>query len=196
LNVLERYSHIKGFCYMQSNTFNHIAFWREYNLNEWICNPGVDQLEQGPGFYPQGERYITDVVGSLAGEPGLEIWDVMNEPLVTAWVWSHGSGRSPDPERVRIIWDFVHHFCAVVKRVDPSTPITVGCFHSSTPTMAPSLSHGRWGLAEQPAWPTLEHVVDHVDVLAFHDYSPTRQAMREQIRGAIDSRAGEQAHPH
>lgn len=31
MDVLSRYSHTKGFCYMQSNTFNNIAFWRDYD---------------------------------------------------------------------------------------------------------------------------------------------------------------------
>ncbi|HEU4720613.1 MAG TPA: hypothetical protein VFS59_04560 [Gemmatimonadaceae bacterium] len=266
MDVLGRYSHIKGFCYMQSNTRNNIAFWREYDeqiverdldyaqrlglnsarvflsyvvwerepeafvarlrhfiraghergistmpvlwdccdyavemtffqptyecdLDEWIGNPGTDRL--GPDFYPQGERYITDVVGSLAGEPGLELWDVMNEPLGTPWARPDGWAGEVDPERAQVIWDFVHHFCGVVKKVDPVTPITVCCGPYDVPIEVPVVTEGELALVEVPPVPNLEQTADHVDVLAFHNYSPTREHMRASIRRAAE--IGEQA---
>ncbi len=126
--------------------------------NKWIPNPGVQRL--GPEFWPAGEAYCRDIVQTLGPEPGLAMWDIMNEPLVTSWV---GEDVPERDERIRAIWTFVHHFCRVMKDLDSAHPITVGVANAAT--LAP--------------------VVDHVDVLSFHDYRPTRAAIRANIEEGI-----------
>lgn len=126
--------------------------------NKWIPNPGVQRL--GPEFWPAGEAYCRDIVQTLGPEPGLAMWDIMNEPLITSWV---GEDVPERDERIRAIWTFVHHFCRVMKDLDSAHPITVGVANAAT--LAP--------------------VVDHVDVLSFHDYRPTRAAIRANIEEGI-----------
>lgn len=46
-------------------------------------DPG--DLEQGYEEY--ADRYVKDVVQALRGEPGLIIWDVMNEPSCNDYIW-------------------------------------------------------------------------------------------------------------
>ncbi len=122
--------------------------------NKWIPNPGVQRL--GPEFWPAGEAYCADLVQTLGSEPGLAMWDIMNEPLITSWVMEDTPERD---ERKGTIWNFVHHFCGVMKNLDSAHPITVGVANVAT----------------------LAQVETHVDVLSYHDYLPTRAAIRAQI---------------
>jgi len=123
-------------------------------VNKWIPNPGVQRL--GPEFWPDGEAYCADLVQTLGSEPGLAMWDIMNEPLITSWVMEETPERD---ERKGTIWNFVHHFCGVMKKLDSAHPITVGVANVAT----------------------LAQVETHVDVLSYHDYLPTRAAIRAQI---------------
>ena len=122
--------------------------------NKWIPNPGVQRL--GSEFWPAGEAYCADLVQTLGSEPGLAMWDIMNEPLITSWVMEDTPERD---ERKGTIWNFVHHFCGVMKKLDSAHPITVGVANVAT----------------------LAQVEAHVDVLSYHDYLPTRAAIRAQI---------------
>ncbi len=126
--------------------------------NKWIPNPGVQRL--GPEFWPAGEAYCADLVQTLGSEPGLAMWDIMNEPLITSWVMEDTPERD---ERKGTIWNFVHHFCGVMKKLDSAHPITVGVANVAT----------------------LAQVETHVDVLSFHDYRNTRAAIRAHIKEGI-----------
>ena len=83
----------------------------EATVNEWLPNPGTERA--APDFWPAGERYCRDLVSRLRHEPGLLMWDVMNEP---------GD----------VYWPFVRHFCQVMKKLDPDHPITVGVVPART----------------------------------------------------------------
>jgi hypothetical protein len=77
----------------------------------WYPNPGP--LGLGQDFWPAGERYVRDLVKTLADEPGLAFWDVMNEPGVR-------NRHYPD--------EFVRHFAQFLRELDPKTPTTVGAW--------------------------------------------------------------------
>ena len=126
--------------------------------NKWIPNPGVQRL--GPDFWPAGEAYCRDLVQTLGQEPGLLMWDIMNEPMVTLWVGEDVPDRD---ERKRTIWNFAQHFCGVMKELDGAHPITVGVAYAAN----------------------LAQVETHVDVLSFHDYRNTRAAIRAHIDEGI-----------
>lgn len=81
----------------------------EAHEKKWYPNPGPKRLR--PDFWPAGERYARDLVTTLAKEPGLSFWDIMNEPAI---------GKQEDVRR------FVAHFAEVFRKLDPKTPITVG----------------------------------------------------------------------
>jgi hypothetical protein len=119
----------------------------KYDVSDkrWYPNPGPQDL--GQGFWPAGERYFRDLVKTLANEPGLAFWDVMNEP-------GPRNGHYPD--------EFVRHFARFLRELDPKTPITVGATR----------------FAE------MERYGGVVDVLSYHDYSPTRADMASVISGA------------
>ncbi|MFN8452847.1 MAG: cellulase family glycosylhydrolase, partial [Anaerolineae bacterium] len=129
----------------------------ETQMNGWVPNPGVARL--GTDFWADGERYCADLVEALRDEPGLLMWDVMNEPRMTSWL----SGSEAEA-RTQVIWAFVRHFCAVIKRLDPQHPITVGVHVADD----------------------IAQVGQHVDVITCHDYLPTRAAIRAHIRQILD----------
>ena len=105
-------------------------------------------------FRAEGDAYVKAVVGALKDEPGLFIWDIMNEPTCNDYC-----GQAPAAEREARhdkVWGFVRHYCRLVKELDGKNAITVGV------TVAQNL----------------ERTADLVDVLCFHDYSDTRSRVQ------------------
>ena len=161
LRHFARASHERGISVMPvvwDSCFDSTLPTYESTENKWLPNPGVQRL--GPDFWPAGEAYCRDLVQTLGPEPGLAIWDVMNEPMITQWVRADAPERE---ERIRTIWNFVHHFCQVMKGLDGDHPITVGVAYAKN----------------------LAQVGAHVDVLSFHDYRATRAAIRAHIDEGI-----------
>ncbi len=150
-----RAAHARGISVMPvvwDSCFDETIPTYETQKNDWVPNPGV--LRLGPDFWPEGERYCRDLVEALRDESGLLLWDVMNEPRVTSWL------AGPEAEaRTRVIWAFVRHFCAVMQRLDPQHPITVGVHTAEDITQ----------------------VGQYVDVISCHDYRSTRAAIRAHI---------------
>lgn len=57
-----------------------------------------------PEFKVEGEKYVSDVVNALKDEPGLIMWDIMNEPSCNDYIM-----KSPEDEkeaRLSKMWDF------------------------------------------------------------------------------------------
>ncbi len=109
-------------------------------------------------FYPRGEVYAAAVVEALKDEPGLIMWDVMNEPSCNDFI--HKSPREERPARLEKLWDFCRHFCEFVRSLDPVNAITLG--HTVPMDVEPT--------------------ADCVDVLSFHDYKGTRARVEESYK--------------
>lgn len=140
---------------------------------EWVLEPGFQRVD--PDFWPKGARYCEDLVENLSAEPGLIVWDIMNEPLypIIGRDWDSVLLRmrrdTPESETlVRKMWNFVHHFCKVMKKLDTEHPITVGVTRSRLGNI-----------------PTLQEIGPDVDVLSIHDYGPNRLSIREHIDDAL-----------
>jgi hypothetical protein len=106
-----------------------------------------------PDFRPRGDAYVKGVVESLKGEPGLIMWDIMNEPLTNAY-WGRASSEDR-PKREAEITDFLRHYLIYVKELDPVNATTVGYEKSVQ----------------------LEPTADLVDVITFHEYTQTRASI-------------------
>lgn len=111
-------------------------------------------------FRAEGDAYIKAVVEALKDEKGLIMWDIMNEPLTNPYY--SNAPADEKPKREAEIRDFVRYYAAYVKKVDPVNATTVGYASSRF----------------------LEHSADLVDVISFHDYSPTRQRVEDNFRVA------------
>ena len=152
-----RAAHARGISVMPviwDSCFDETEPTYEAMINQWIPNPGVQRL--GPAFWPAGEKYCRALVETLGNEPGLLMWDVMNEPTITTWI---KEGVPEREQRIQTIWNFVRHFCGVMKQLDPHHPLTVGVAYATE----------------------LSEIGAHVDVLSHHDYRATRSAIRAHI---------------
>jgi hypothetical protein len=82
----------------------------------WVNNPGFSRLRRDS--WPALETYVRAVVEPLRGDTRVLAWDIMNEPMAD---FEHVTRAERDT-----IWEFVGHFCRLVKQIDPEHPITVG----------------------------------------------------------------------
>lgn len=113
-------------------------------------------------YWPEAEKYVTDIVDALKNEPGLFIWDIMNEPTCNDY---HNLAPNDEERKIRRkkIFDFVRRNCQLVRQLDSKNAITVGV------TLSFNLE---------------EASPDLVDVLSFHDYSTTVAGMKRSYDAA------------
>ena len=138
--------------------FDEVQPTYDADSSMWVSNPGTEQW--GEHFYPKGEVYCAALVHALRSNDGLYGWDVMNEPTSNISIW-----YAPEEEkeaRLEKLWSFVGHFCDVLRETDSSAQLTCGVAE----------------VAEIP------RIVDKLDFISFHDYSPSRSAIRETVRQA------------
>jgi hypothetical protein len=123
------------------------------DANRWFPNPGPMYL--GEQYREEQNRYNQALIDSLRDEPGLLMWDVHNEPWVTAYYTDY-EGEEKEKHFNEIL-DFIRDNAAYFHCRD-SRPVTVGV-----------------------AFPErMRHVAAFCDVLSFHDYSRTKKLMAEK----------------
>lgn len=98
--------------------------------------------------------FITELVAAVGQEPALAFWDASNEPDYNA------PGSPPELEKKRM--EIARIIAAVLHELDKKTPVTIGVAYE----------------------PNMEKLADAVDVLSFHDYLPTRDAIARDIARA------------
>lgn len=118
-------------------------------------NPG--DLEEEYEEYAQA--YVKDVVLALRGEPGLLMWDVMNEPSCNDYVMDAGEARKAHWEKVNA---FLRRSCDKVRKYDSVNAVTIGHTYMAD----------------------VEETVEEVDVFSFHDYLPVRRQVEESYLAA------------
>ena len=201
--VTKDLSNVRGFNYQSAETIGHAEFWLQYNpavtkrdldyakrlqLNQvrvfvpyaaWekdrerLRKNLLDFVhaahERGIGVMPtmqykfgewknrtawsDARDFVADLVATLRKEPGLEIWDVENEPECCK--------LPPTPDN-RLHMEHAVYMAKMFHELDPVTPVTIGA------TFAENMIE----------------MGDAVDVLSFHDYSPTRAQIRANIETA------------
>ena len=77
------------------------------------------------GEWANCAAYAKDIVLALKDEPGLLMWDVMNEPTCNPWVNAQKDKTEKERRRQKT-WAFLRKACALVRELDPGSPITVG----------------------------------------------------------------------
>lgn len=129
----------------------------------------IDPVILEADYRKTADAYVKAVVEALKDEPGLFIWDIMNEPLCSEY-YSEAPDEKEQKAREAKIWDFVRHYIKLVKQYDKKNAVTVGVTYAHR----------------------LEPIADLVDVLSFHDYFETRakvQATYDAVK-EISSRFG------
>jgi Cellulase (glycosyl hydrolase family 5) len=116
-----------------------------------------------PEFRDRGDAYVKAVVTALQDEPGLLMWDVMNEPQTNSWYLK--ASPEDQPKREAVITEFLRHNIQYIKQLDPVNALTVGY--------------------EKSIW--LEPTADLVDVLSFHEYTHTRASVEQSYRVAEET---------
>jgi len=125
--------------------------WNGNNLN-----PDTLKL----AFRPRGDAYVKAIVEAIRDEPGLLMWDIMNEPFTNAY-YERAAGDEKK-QREAEITGFVRYNLSWVKKLDPVNAVTVGYTFSKE----------------------LEPTADLVDVLSFHNYTETRASVEDAYRVA------------
>lgn len=115
-----------------------------------------------PASRARGDVYVKAIVEGVKNEPGLLMWDIMNEPFTNDY---HDKAPEAErPPRKAAITAFVRGQISYVRSLDPVNAITVG--HTFPRD--------------------LETTADLVDVLCFHDYTPLRSTVEEGYRIASE----------
>jgi hypothetical protein len=113
-----------------------------------------------PAFRARGDVYVKAVINAIKDEPGLLMWDIMNEPFTNAYY--DEASNEDRPKREAEITEFVRYYLSYVKKLDPVNAVTVGYTFSSQ----------------------LGPTSDLVDVLSFHNYTTTRASIEDVYRTA------------
>ena len=115
----------------------------QYKFDEW----------KDKAAWPNSREFVADLVATIGKEPGLEIWDVENEPECCK--------LPPTPDN-RLHMEHAVYMAKVFHELDPVTPATIGA------TFAENMIE----------------MGNAVDILSFHNYSPTRAQIRASIEKA------------
>ena len=105
--------------------------------------------------YPLSRAWAKDLIDTIGNEPALAFWDVFNEPDYPPT----STNRPACIAHARVM-------AQIFRELDtrrPRTPVTIGFTF------------------EKP----MEENADVVDVLSYHDYSPTREEIRSNIVAAV-----------
>jgi hypothetical protein len=147
-----RISHSMGYSTMP-------ILWNGNNLNP-------DTIK--PEFRARGDVYVKAIVEAVQNEPGLLMWDIMNEPFTNPY-YERGSAEEKK-QREAEITGFLRYYLTYVKKLDPVNATCVG-----------------YTFARQ-----LEPTADLVDVLTFHDYKELRSIIEENytIAEAVSKKFG------
>ncbi len=120
-------------------------------FNGNMLNPKTIQ----PDAFEEADRFTTAVVNALKDEPGLLMFDMMNEPLCNSYVGqATGDQRAA---RMEETWSFLRREIDLAQKLAPDCLFTVGY---------------------TTAFEIEESTAKMLDVLSFHDYSDSRERAR------------------
>ncbi|MFB3778727.1 MAG: hypothetical protein ACE141_14000 [Bryobacteraceae bacterium] len=121
-----------------------------------------------PEFRQRGDAYVKAIVEAVKNEPGLLMWDIMNEPFTNDY-YNKASAEEKKQREVEVT-AFLRYYLTYVKKLDPVNATTIG-----------------YTFAKE-----LEPTADLVDVLTFHDYRELRSIIEENytIAEAVSKKFG------
>jgi len=123
----------------------------------------LDPKRIQPDAYEAADAYATTVINALKDEPGLLMFDLMNEPLCSSYI-----DKAPQEERAKRaeeIWAFLRREIALAQRLAPDALTTVGY---------------------TTAWEIEESTAKMIDVISFHDYNDRREVIDSNFKLAAE----------
>ena len=108
------------------------------------------------------EEFCEKMIEALKDEPGLLMWDIMNEPMISYFLQQ--SPPEKRAERRARVNEHIAHFINFVRERDQQNAITVG--YALTSSMEPTV-----GLC---------------DVISFHNYDRTYRDIKKEFQAAKD----------
>lgn len=116
-----------------------------------------------PGAFAFADRFTKAVVNALKDEPGLLMFDVMNEPLCNDWISkAEGDERA---SRSRQTWVFLRRQIELAESLAPRCLFTVGY---------------------TTGWEIERSTAELLDVISFHDYSESMESGRRNYEKALE----------
>jgi hypothetical protein len=189
-------STIRGVNYCYAEFGGHSGMWDNYSpaiterdlnyakkigINQIRCFITYQAYQRDPNQYRQNLLHLVraadkrgigvmPVVGygrqmQNEGYPGAEEWakflvdTLKNEPGLAFWDVCNEPDYPPTPAMVERRVAFARHMAGIFRKLDGQTPVTIGFAFAST----------------------MAKYVDDVDVLVFHNYLETREAIRADI---------------
>ena len=124
---------------------------------------GLDLNTIKPEAYAEADRYTTAIVNALKDEPGLLMFDMMNEPLCNKHYFkADAEGRKAVAD---LTWTFLRRQVELAQKLAPDCLFTVGY------TTANEIE---------------KSTAEKLDVISFHDYSARRESARANYRKAAE----------
>lgn len=124
---------------------------------------GLDPKTVAPGAYAAADRFAEAFILALKDEPGLLMFDMMNEPLCNDWV---GKAKGEERKaRAEATWAFLRRELDFAKCIAPDCLFTVGY---------------------TTAWEIEKSTAGRLDVISFHDYSDTLEKGRRNYAKAAE----------
>jgi hypothetical protein len=118
----------------------------------WSGND-IDPRTLKPEFRARGDAYVKAVIEAVKDEPGLLMWDIMNEPVTNDYVMK--ANGEEKQKHIAEITEFVRYYINYARKLDPVNALTVGYEFSSQ----------------------LDGAADIEDVISFHDYTTRRSTV-------------------
>lgn len=123
---------------------------------------GLDPKSVQPDAYASADRFTEAIVKALKDEPGLLMFDMMNEPLCNDWL--HKSSGDERKARAETIWAFLRREIDLARKLAPDCLFTVGY---------------------TTAFEIEQTTAERLDVISFHDYSDTLEGGRSNYARAV-----------
>lgn len=146
-----------------------VKFVRVCYQNGYKCMPilfngnGLNPATIEPEAYAKADEFATALIAALKDEPGLLMFDIMNEPLCCPYI--NAAPKEERAERTEKIWSFLRHEIELARKLAPDCLLTVGY---------------------TTAWEIEESTAKMLDVISFHDYSDTRETIGANFKLALE----------
>ena len=116
-----------------------------------------------PSDYEASDKYAQTIANALKDEPGLLMFDIMNEPLCSPYI--DQAPKEEKDQRKEKIWAFLRREIEVVQEAAPDSLTTVGY---------------------TTAWEIEESTAKMIDVVSFHDYNDRREVIDANFKLAAE----------